>query len=86
MKKKSKTSEDIEKIAEKAQKGEDVSQYFAGIPIAKQRVNVDFSLQLLKQIDIECRLLGITRQSWIKMACDNQLREVQISRRSLVSS
>lgn len=66
----------IEEIAERAQKGEDVSEYFTGKHLAKQRVNVDFPLSLLRQIDAECQRLGITRQAWIKTACDERLRQV----------
>lgn len=72
----SKTSIEIEEIAGRAQKGEDVSTYFTGKHIAKQRVNVDFPLRLLQQIDAECQRLGITRQAWIKTACDERLRQV----------
>jgi len=72
--------EDIEQIAEKAQRGEDISQHFTGQYVAKQQVSVDFPLRLLKMIDAECRLVGVTRQSWIKMACDERLRQIQASR------
>lgn len=74
MKKKPIQIEDIEEIAERAQLGRDVSKYFTGQPVAKQRVNIDFPLELLKVIDGECRRIGITRQGWIKMACDEKIR------------
>lgn len=32
-----------------------------------QRVNVDFPVDMLDQIDREVAKLGITRQSWIKL-------------------
>ncbi len=35
---------DIEEIAQRAEPGEDVSQYFTGKHTARQRVNVDFSV------------------------------------------
>lgn len=72
--------EDIEHIAKKAQRGEDVSEHFTGEHVAKQRVDIDLPLRLLKMIDEECKLVGITRQAWIKMACDERLRQVQASR------
>jgi hypothetical protein len=72
--------EDIEAIAEKAQRGEDVSEHFTGRHMAKQRVNVDFPLTLLQMIDTECDLVGISRQAWIKMACDERLRQIQTGR------
>ena len=60
---------DIETIAEQAERGEDVSGYFTNQHVAKQQVNVDFPLDILRQIDAECQRAGITRQSWIKMVC-----------------
>jgi hypothetical protein len=69
--------EDIEAIAEKAHRGEDVSEHFTGRHVAKQRVNVDFPLPLLEMIDAECETVGISRQAWIKMACDERLRQIQ---------
>ena len=71
---------DIEEIARQAHEGEDVSEHFTGNFTAKQRVTVDFSRELLKQIDAECRLIGVTRQSWIKMACDERLRQIRSGR------
>ena len=75
---KRKSSEDIEAIAERAERGEDVSAHFTNRHVAKQRVNIDFSLELLRQIDTECQRVGVTRQAWIKMACDERLRQVLI--------
>lgn len=72
--------QDIEEIAEKAQRGQDVSKYFTGQHTAKQRVNIDFPLELLRTIDSECRRIGITRQGWIKMACDEKIRRTQTTR------
>jgi hypothetical protein len=72
--------EDIEAIAERAQRGEDVSEHFTGRHMAKQRVNVDFPLPLLQMIDAECDLVGISRQAWIKMACDERLRQIRSGR------
>jgi hypothetical protein len=73
--------EDIEQIAEKAQRGEDISKHFTGQYVAKQQVSIDFPLRLLDMIDTECRLIRVTRQSWIKMACDERLRQIQASRK-----
>jgi len=53
MKKKSAKLESIETIADAAQRDEDVSKHFTGKYQAKQRVNVDFPLKLLKMIDEE---------------------------------
>jgi hypothetical protein len=68
---------DIEEIAELAQQGQDVSAYFTGEYVAKQLISIDFPLELLKLIDAECRLLGIPREAWIKMACSDKLRQPQ---------
>ena len=72
-------SKDIETIAEEAERGEDVSQYFTNQFSAKQRINIDFPLDLLQVIDEECKRVGVSRQAWIKMACDERLREIKIS-------
>jgi hypothetical protein len=79
-KKRSKTtaSLSIEEIAERAEKGFDVSEHFSGQHLAKQFVSIDFPLELLHAIDTECRQVGVTRQAWIKMACDERLRQIQL--------
>ena len=73
-KSKSKALDEIEAIAERAERGEDVSAHFTNRHVAKQRVNIHFPLDLLRQIDAECARIGIPRQAWIKMACDERLR------------
>jgi metal-responsive CopG/Arc/MetJ family transcriptional regulator len=77
---------EIEEIAERAERGEDVSSYFTGQHRAKQRVNVDFPLNLLRQIDAECQRLGVTRQAWIKMACDERIRQIESTLRQRQAS
>jgi hypothetical protein len=57
-----------------------VSEHFTGRHTAKQRVNVDFPLALLRMIDAECEVVGISRQAWIKMACDERLWQIQEGR------
>jgi hypothetical protein len=64
---------DIEDIAERAERGEDISAHFTKTYTAKQRVNIDFPLALLRAIDAECQRIGITRQAWIKMVCAEHL-------------
>ena len=68
-------TDDIEAIAERAERDEDVSAYFTNRHLAKQRVNIDFPLALLRRIDAECQRIGITRQAWIKMVCDERLQQ-----------
>lgn len=65
---------DMEDIAARAERGEDVSAHFTQKYSAKQRVNIDFPLALLRDIDRECQRIGITRQAWIKMVCAEHLR------------
>ena len=55
--------EDIEAIAERAERGEDISAHFTQQYRAKQRVNIDFPLALLRDIDAECERIGVTRQA-----------------------
>jgi hypothetical protein len=72
---KSEALDEIEAIAERAERGEDVSASFTNRPGAKQRVHSDFPLALLRQIDAACARIGVTRQAWITMACDERLRQ-----------
>ena len=58
---------EIEEIAERAERGEDVSAHFTGQYRAKQRVNVDFPIDLLRAIDREAKRIGVTRQAFIKL-------------------
>jgi hypothetical protein len=41
-------SEDIDTIAEHAERGKDISTSFSNRHVAKQRVNIDFPLELLQ--------------------------------------
>ncbi|PWT90636.1 MAG: CopG family transcriptional regulator [Acidobacteria bacterium] len=49
--------------------------------IIKQRVNIDFPIGLLRKIDADCRQIGVTRQAWIKIACDERLRATEQNRK-----
>ncbi len=58
-----------EEIAEKAIRGEDISQHFTNkgeMKPAIQRVNVDFSVDMLKELDLLAKELNISRQAVIK--------------------
>ena len=58
-----------DEIAEKAMKGEDISQFFTNkgeMKPATQRVNVDFRVDMLKELDGIARELNISRQAVIK--------------------
>lgn len=59
-----------EKIAEMADRGEDISNHFTNqftvIRPAVQRVNVDFTTPMLQELDREAETLNVSRQAVIK--------------------
>ncbi len=59
-----------EEIAEMADRGQDVSAHFTNqftvMRPAVQRVNVDFTAPMLKELDREAETLNISRQAVIK--------------------
>ena len=58
-----------DEIAEKAMAGVDVSQFFSNkgeMRPAIQRVNVDFSVDMLNELDAIARELNVSRQAVIK--------------------
>lgn len=72
-----------EQIAQAAERGEDVTRHFAGKgrmmpPLQRpeiQRVNVDFSVEMLQELDAEARRLNISRQAVIKTMVSRGLEE-----------
>lgn len=61
---------DADEIAEMADLGQDISAHFTNhFTVAKpavQRVNVDFTAPMLKELDREAETLNISRQAVIK--------------------
>ena len=58
-----------DEIAELAMKGEDVSKFFTNKGEMRppvQRVNVDFTLNMLKELDDMAKELNVSRQAVIK--------------------
>jgi hypothetical protein len=57
-----------EQIAQMADRGEDVTRYFTGGKMMNpiQRVNVDFTAEMLEELDQEAAGLNISRQAVIK--------------------
>ena len=58
-----------DEIAEMAEKGEDISQFFTNKGKMKypvQRVNVDFTVEMLAELDKVASELNISRQALIK--------------------
>ena len=74
-----------DEIADLADKGEDISRFFTGKgkmmpPI--QRVNVDFALPMLQELDEAARNLIISRQSVIKTLLRHALDQQYLARRA----
>jgi ABC-type phosphonate transport system ATPase subunit len=74
-----------EKIAQMADRGKDVSRFFTNNgkmlpPI--QRVNVDFTLPMLKELDEAARGLNISRQAVIKSLLRQALDQQNLARRA----
>ncbi|MFP5236929.1 MAG: ribbon-helix-helix protein, CopG family [Acidobacteriota bacterium] len=72
-----------EQIAEKASRGEDVSRFFTNRgtlmpPI--QRVNVDFTAPMLKELDEEAKGLNVSRQAVIKTLLRFALDQQRLAR------
>jgi hypothetical protein len=71
-------------IARKAERGEDITRFFNNKgkmmpPI--QRVNVDFTAPMLKELDDEARALNISRQAVIKSLLRQALDRQRLARR-----
>lgn len=84
--KKKKLSAD--KIAEKAMRGEDISQHFTNkgeMKSAVQRVNVDFSIDMLKELDALAKELNISRQAVIKTYLRQSLDQHYLARKAVNS-
>jgi hypothetical protein len=74
-----------DEIANLADSGKSVSQFFTGKgkmmqPI--QRVNVDFALPMLQELDEEARDLNISRQAVIKTLLRQALDQQHLARRA----
>ena len=74
-----------DEIAELAMKGEDISVFFTNkgemrSPI--QRVNVDFTLDMLKELDTVAKYLNISRQAVIKTYLRQALDQHYLSQKA----
>ena len=74
-----------DEIAELAMKGEDISVFFTNkgemrSPI--QRVNVDFTLDMLKELDAIAKYLNISRQAVIKTYLRQALDQHYLSQKA----
>jgi len=80
-----KKNQKADEIAELAMKGEDISVFFTNkgemrSPI--QRVNVDFTLDMLKELDAIAKYLNISRQAVIKTYLRQALDQHYLSRKA----
>ena len=81
-KKKKPTADDI---AEMAMSGEDISRYFTNKGEMRppvKRVNVDFTLDMLKELDTVAKELNISRQAVIKTYLRQALDQHYIARQT----
>lgn len=74
-----------DEVAEMADNGKDVSRFFTNTgkkmpPI--QRVNVDFALPMLEELDEAARQLNISRQAVIKTLLRQALDRQNLARRA----
>jgi len=74
-----------DEIADMADRGEDMSRFFTNSgkmmpPI--QRVNVDFALPMLEELDEQARSLNISRQAVIKTLLRQGLDQQNLARRA----
>ena len=80
----------IDEISEMAADGKDVSEYFTNKfrlrqPLNKakiQRVNVDFNLEMLKELDALARDLNVSRQAVIKVCLRQALDQHRLARQT----
>ena len=77
---------DAEEIAETADQGQDISAYFTNqfkvVRPAVQRVNVDFTMPMLKELDREAATLNISRQAVIKTMLREALDRRHLARQA----
>ncbi|MFW6333410.1 MAG: CopG family transcriptional regulator [Thermodesulfobacteriota bacterium] len=77
-----------EEIAEKAMRGEDISNFFTNQGVMKpavQRVNVDFTVEMLKELDAVAKQLNISRQAVIKTYIRQSLNQHYLARKAAAS-
>ena len=77
-----------DEIAEKAMGGEDIAKFFTNkgeMKPAIQRVNVDFTVDMLKELDAVARELNISRQAVIKAYIRQSLDQHYLARKAAAS-
>jgi len=74
-----------DEIAEMAMSGKDISRYFTNKGEMRppvKRVNVDFTLDMIKELDAVARELNISRQAVIKAYLRQALDQYYLARQS----
>jgi hypothetical protein len=74
-----------DEIAEKASRGENISRFFTNkgkMMPAIQRVNVDFTVPMLDELDKEAHALNVSRQAVIKTLLRAALDQQRLARSS----
>lgn len=74
-----------DEIAEKAMNGEDISQFFTNkgeMKPAIQRVNVDFNVEMLKELDTIAKELNVSRQAVIKTYLRQAIDQYDLARKA----
>ena len=82
-----------DEIAEMADRGEDISKFFTGAgkmkpPLNKagmQCVNVDFTLEMLHELDDIVREVNISRQAVIKMYIRQAIDQYYLAKKAMAS-
>ncbi len=82
-----------DEIAEMADRGEDISRFFTGDgkmkpPLNKtgmQSVNVDFTPEMLHELDNIVRELNISRQAVIKMYIRQAIDQYYVAKKAMAS-
>ena len=77
-----------DKIADMAERGEDISKYFTNkgkMKYPTQRVNVDFTVDMLKELDEIASELNISRQAVIKTFLRQALDQHYLAKKKKVS-
>jgi hypothetical protein len=76
-----------ESIGKRAERGENVSRYFTNTgrmmpPV--QRVNVDFTQDMLQELDVAARELNVSRQAVIKIFVRQALNQHYLAQKARV--
>ena len=75
-----------EKIAQKASLGKDISRYFTNkgkmMPPAIQRVNLDVTRDMLKELDDAAENLNVSRQAVIKLLVRQALNQHYLAQKA----